>query len=192
MLLAKVGHHHRLLQLPQHTHACMGACTAVQAVQVALLCCFGKPRQPLSGRPRLTLNAHQLLIQHNLFCLQAWYFLSTAGSAFVLPYFNVYFDALGFSKEQIGTLSALRPWLSAPCAVALCSLADKLSCHTSLLVLTFTASLFLRCLLLLAPARFIAVAALVLLSDCIGAPVGAIVDATVVGACKSDGEDGRP
>jgi hypothetical protein len=57
--------------------------------------------------------------------LQVWYFLSTGGQAFVLPYFNVYFDQLGFSKDAIGVLSALRPWLSAPCAVLLCALADK-------------------------------------------------------------------
>jgi hypothetical protein len=46
-------------------------------------------------------------------------------------------------------------------------------------------------MLLLVPPHFLAVAALVLLSDCIGAPVGAIVDATVVGACKSDGDYGE-
>lgn len=67
----------------------------------------------------------------------------------------------------------------------------RLSCHTSLLVVTFAASLLLRCLLLLVPPHFLTVAALVLLSDCIGAPVGAIVDATVVGACKSDGDYGK-
>jgi hypothetical protein len=67
----------------------------------------------------------------------------------------------------------------------------RLSCHTALLVATFAASLLLRCMLLLVPPHFLTVAALVLLSDCIGAPVGAIVDATVVGACKSDGDYGR-
>jgi hypothetical protein len=67
----------------------------------------------------------------------------------------------------------------------------RLSCHTSLLVATFAASLLLRCMLLLVPPHFLAVAALVLLSDCIGAPVGAIVDAAVVGACKSDGDYGE-
>jgi hypothetical protein len=46
-------------------------------------------------------------------------------------------------------------------------------------------------MLLLVPPQFLAVAALVLLSDCIGAPVGAIVDATVVGACKTDGDYGE-
>jgi hypothetical protein len=40
---------------------------------------------------------------------QVWYFLATGGQAFVLPYFNVYFDQLGFSKDAIGVLSALRP-----------------------------------------------------------------------------------
>lgn len=78
---------------------------------------------------------------------------------FVLPYFNVFFsDTLHFTKEQIGALSALRPWLSAACQVMLCSMADWMGAHTAVLVLTFTVSVLLRCLLMAMPPHFIAVA----------------------------------
>lgn len=76
-----------------------------------------------------------------------------------MPYFNVYFaDTLHFNKEQIGALSALRPWLSAGCQVVLCALADFLGAHTAILVLTWTLSVALRCLLMAMPAHFVAVA----------------------------------
>ena len=42
-----------------------------------------------------------------------WYFWSYAAAAFLVPFLNLYFQRLGFSKEQIGLLTALRPWLSA-------------------------------------------------------------------------------
>ena len=36
-------------------------------------------------------------------------------AAFINPFLTVYFSKLGFSGAQIGLLSALRPWISAPC-----------------------------------------------------------------------------
>ena len=45
--------------------------------------------------------------------VQVWYFWSYAAAAFLVPFLNLYFQRLGFSKKQIGLLTALRPWLSA-------------------------------------------------------------------------------
>ena len=45
--------------------------------------------------------------------VQVWYFWSYAAASFLIPFLNLYFHRLGFSKEQIGLLTALRPWLSA-------------------------------------------------------------------------------
>lgn len=80
--------------------------------------------------------------------------------AFVLPYYNLYFETvLGFSRQQIGLLSALRPWLSAPCAMLLCAVADRWRVHTALLVGCFSASVVLRCLMMVVPGNLLAVGA---------------------------------
>ena len=49
-----------------------------------------------------------------------WYFWSYAAAAFLIPFLNLYFQRLGFSKEQIGLLTALRPWLSAISGASAC------------------------------------------------------------------------
>ena len=107
----------------------------------------------------------------------------TASLVFFLPYLNVYLDENGASKQQIGVLSALRPWLSAPSAVLLTGLADKLDAQRAVLVVAFAASATLRTLLLVAPSSIFATGALVLLADCVASPVGVIIDSIVVASC---------
>lgn len=40
-------------------------------------------------------------------------------AAFINPFLPVFFSQLGFTGAQIGVLSALRPWISAPCGARL-------------------------------------------------------------------------
>lgn len=44
---------------------------------------------------------------------------------FFYPYLNMYLAQAGMSPPTIGLLSALRPWVSAPLAMAATSLADQ-------------------------------------------------------------------
>ena len=54
--------------------------------------------------------------------------------SFINPFVNVYFARLGLSASQIGLLSALRPWISAPCGSLLAGLADRWGAHRGMLV----------------------------------------------------------
>lgn len=54
--------------------------------------------------------------------LQLWYGLSQGVAAFINPFLPVYFAQLGFTSAQIGLLSALRPWIAAPCGEARASI----------------------------------------------------------------------
>jgi hypothetical protein len=47
--------------------------------------------------------------------LQAWYGISQGAPTFLNPFINLFFHRLGLTPGQIGLLSALRPWISAPC-----------------------------------------------------------------------------
>lgn len=47
----------------------------------------------------------------------AWYGLSQGLPSFMSPYLPLFYSSrpLNFTPAQIGLLSALRPWVSAPC-----------------------------------------------------------------------------
>ena len=49
---------------------------------------------------------------------QAYYLFTFTCTAFVVPFFNLYFKQLGFSATTIGLFSALRPWVSATSGAA--------------------------------------------------------------------------
>lgn len=56
--------------------------------------------------------------------------------------------AAGLRPSQIGLLSALRPWISAPCGSIVAALADRWGAHRFLLLFTYLAVTFLQARLL--------------------------------------------
>lgn len=84
-------------------------------------------------------------------------------------------------------MQGLRPWVAAPCSLLLCALADRFGLHRPLLVACFGGATLLRALLGVVPAASVAgVAALLLVAEGVGSPVGVIADAAVVARCKDD------
>jgi len=96
------------------------------------------------------------------------------GCAFLIPFFPLFFDGLGFTSQQIGVLSALRPWVAAPSAVLLCRLADRLS-TTVVLLACYIVSVSLRVSMAFVPGTFGVIAAVLLTAECFAAPVGALI-----------------
>jgi hypothetical protein len=88
-------------------------------------------------------------------------------------------------------VQGLRPWVSTPCSLLLCSLADRFRAHRFVLLFCFAASTLLRGALALAPPSFGAIAGLILVSDALAAPVPVIADASVVAKCVRDGDYGK-
>lgn len=113
--------------------------------------------------------------------------LYSGGMVFLLPYLPLLLDACGFSSQQIGVLSAARPWLSAPCSLLLCRLADSLNAHTAVLALSFGAAVGLRVSLLMVPSTVAVVSAVVLAADCLSGPAGIIIGARL---CRGEGPEG--
>ena len=110
-----------------------------------------------------------------LSCPQLWYTAYGAGLVFLLPFLPVLLDSAGCTPGQIGVIFALRPWLAAPCGVALSRLADCANAHTAVLVVAWSLSTLLRTSILWAPHSVALVAGLVLAADCVGSPTGTIV-----------------
>lgn len=88
-------------------------------------------------------------------------------------------------------VQGLRPWVSAPCSLLLCSLADRLRAHRALLICCYVASFALRGCLMLVKPSFGVVATLILLADALGAPCPVIADSSVVAKCTRDGDYGK-
>ena len=141
---------------------------------------------------------------------QVWYFCSYAAAACIIPFLNLYFQRLGFSKDQIGLLTALRPWLSAVsgarvpraapapplgsggsrqlqtprrgCAGNVFAVAaDHLAAHKVILLATYGVTAALR-FSLSAVQSFGLMLAMVVLMEVASAPVNIIVDASVMSA----------
>jgi hypothetical protein len=90
---------------------------------------------------------------------------------------------LGLDNSQIGLLALLRPWVAVPAGLILVGAADRWRWHKATLATAFAVSTLLRAGLPLA-ASFPAAAAILLLGDVVGAPVGSIADAAIIGACR--------
>ncbi|KAK9832540.1 hypothetical protein WJX81_007525 [Elliptochloris bilobata] len=88
---------------------------------------------------------------------------------------------MGFSKEQIGLLTALRPWLSAISGNVFAVAADHLAAHKPILLATYAATALLRFSLSL-PQSFGLTLVLVVLMEVCNSPINIIVDAAVMGA----------
>lgn len=88
-------------------------------------------------------------------------------------------------------VQGLRPWISAPCSLLLCAIADRLGIHRPLLLACFLISASLRGSLALVTPHFATVAVLILTADAVAAPVAVIADSSVVAKCVKDGEYGK-
>ena len=111
----------------------------------------------------------------------------------MLPYVSLYLQRdLQWPPWRVGLVQGLRPWVSAPCGLLLCALADRFGLHRALLVACYAGVTLLRGALGLVPATCVGgVAALLLVAEAVGAPVGTIADASVVARCRSDGDYGK-
>ena len=159
--------------------------------------CVGIARLKCTGRQRRwCVLAPSATVPPSPPCLQSWYHnadpLAAATWFYLLyfsaivsigPFLNVHFARIGLTNAQLGVLSALRPWLSAPAGFAWSALADRLHSHRAVLVLALAASTALRSTLVL-PRSFWGILALALASEAVTAPVSIMADAAVVAACK--------
>lgn len=114
--------------------------------------------------------------------LQVWYFMSGAAGVFLFPYLNVYLSQRGLTSAQIGLLSALRPWISAPLSMGSTAIADKFKVHTPLLVVCFALTTIIRASIPLGSGVAMLIVML-MAAEVFGAPVGVIGDAAVLSNC---------
>ncbi|GBG00109.1 hypothetical protein Rsub_12850 [Raphidocelis subcapitata] len=122
---------------------------------------------------------------------KAWYFFFFAAGVCLQPYINVVvFRAGGMSEQQIGVLSALRPWVSAPAAFLWSALADARRAHRAIFLAALALGAAAR-LGLAAASGFWAFAALSAASEALGAPVTLLADAAVVASSRGDGDYGQ-
>ncbi|KIY96975.1 hypothetical protein MNEG_10987 [Monoraphidium neglectum] len=130
--------------------------------------------------------------RHEMIIAKIWYFLYSGSLVFFIPYIPLFLKRdLHWEPWRVGLINGLRPWISAPCSLLICSLADRLKCHRQMLVACYVTSFALRGALALVPSSFGAVAALVLLGDALAAPCPVIADSTVVAKCSRDGDYGK-
>lgn len=114
------------------------------------------------------------------------------GLVFFIPYLPLFLKKeLGWEPWRVGLVQGLRPWISAPCSMLLCALADRLGVHRKLLIGCYVASAALRGSLALVRPDFGTVAALILLADVVASPVAVIADSSVVSKCTRDGDYGK-
>ncbi|KAL4423566.1 hypothetical protein ABPG77_004606 [Micractinium sp. CCAP 211/92] len=123
---------------------------------------------------------------------QAWYAISQGAPAFLNPFLNLFFTKLGITPAQIGLLSALRPWISAPCGSLIAGLADRWGAHRFLLLACYLAVTWIQGLMALpAFASFSAMLALTAASSCVYTPSQILADAAVMAASDHPGDYGR-
>ncbi|GBF88827.1 hypothetical protein Rsub_01728 [Raphidocelis subcapitata] len=119
---------------------------------------------------------------------KCWFFFGGASGAVLFPYVPLYLDSRGLAPSQIGLVSALRPWIAAPAAVAASSAADARAAHGPLLLGGLAASAALRAGLPLAAAPGQLVAALLAAEGF--SFFGVLGDATVLSNLPKDQEEG--
>ncbi|KAL4431140.1 hypothetical protein ABPG75_006396 [Micractinium tetrahymenae] len=123
---------------------------------------------------------------------QAWYAISQGAPAFLNPFLNLFFTKLGIAPAQIGLLSALRPWISAPCGSLIAGLADRWGAHRPLLLACYLAVTWIQGLMALPVfASFGAMLALTIASSCVYTPSQILADAAVMAASDHPGDYGR-
>ncbi|EFN59197.1 hypothetical protein CHLNCDRAFT_50056 [Chlorella variabilis] len=123
---------------------------------------------------------------------QAWYAISQGAPAFLNPFLNLFFHRIGLSPSQIGLLSALRPWISAPCGSIIAGLADRWGSHRPLLLACYLGMTWIQGLMALPSlASFGAMLALTVLSSVVYTPASILADAAVMAASTHPGDYGR-
>jgi hypothetical protein len=118
--------------------------------------------------------------------LQAWFLLSGVAGTFFFPFLPVFLTSAGLTGSQLGVVFALRPWLAAPIGLAVTAIADRMRLHRTLLVLTVVLSTVLRASLPVV-SDTLALAALFLVAESVGAPVGVMADSTILSNCRKVG-----
>lgn len=101
----------------------------------------------------------------------------------IWPFINLLYRSNGLSDAQIGVLAALKPWTSAPASFLWSGLADRMSAHKAIMIVTFVTSTLTRVGVSLAHS-FWAFVVLAVAGEFLAAPVGVMADAAVVAACK--------
>lgn len=121
---------------------------------------------------------------------KAWYFFSAASSVVLLPYLNLFFKQLGFSSEQIGLITFVRPWLCTPASFLLLGVADSMKIQRGMLLCSLLLSTATRGTLAFTH-DFVPVMSVFLLAELCASPLGGLSEAAVVSNCKQEGDYGR-
>ncbi|GBF88640.1 hypothetical protein Rsub_01539 [Raphidocelis subcapitata] len=135
------------------------------------------------------------MVRREMLIARLWYFCYSGSQVFFFPYISLFLQQLGWDPMRVGLVQGLRPWVSAPCSLLLCSLADRFRIHRAVLLSCFLLSVALRGSLSLLSGGggggVAAVAGLLLLAEAVGSPVGVIADATVVAQCTDPSDYGK-
>ena len=122
--------------------------------------------------------------------LKLWYLFFFASASCLYPFLNLIFRRTGLTESQVGTIAALRPWVSFSFGTAFSAVADKWRIHRPILFATFIATTIAR-LSVAAATSFTAILTVMLLCDGLGSPVTIMVDSAAMAACPKEGEYGK-
>jgi MFS family permease len=130
----------------------------------------------------------RLGIEKDLIAVKAVFFLYYAGASAIMPYLFLHFYSIPLTVEEIGFLSALRPFTTFVCAPLWSVIADKYRLHKKVLLGAILVVMSLRFLFTtITKARYIAV--VILVDEMIGSSVAPLLDAgalEVLGAARKD------
>jgi len=108
----------------------------------------------------------------------------------IMPYLPVYYHSLGITDKKIGQLGAITPAVTFFISPLWGVLADQTGKLKAILIVTFTASVMLRCSLLLSH-TFTWIAAVNFLTATVSAPVRPLLDSSVLNMLEHKKDYGR-
>lgn len=121
----------------------------------------------------------------------AWYLVTYAAQACLVPFLNIFFIRCGATRRQVGALAAARPLVAAATGNAWSFLADATGGHRALFVAAYIASGVSRyALRAAAPRGFAALLPAVLAMEALSSPVNILADAAVTAAAARGGDYG--
>jgi PPP family 3-phenylpropionic acid transporter len=109
----------------------------------------------------------------------SFYFLNYAAFAALLPFFVIFYQALGFNGTQIGLLTGIPPLITLVCAPLGTALADKTHHHKLIMGLGLLAGVVMA-LLLPAFTGFIVIFLIIALYNIFMSPVGSLADSATM------------
>ncbi|KAK9817419.1 hypothetical protein WJX74_008676 [Apatococcus lobatus] len=121
---------------------------------------------------------------------KAWYFIYFGSGAFAYPFLNVWYRRRGFTEQQIGLLSALRPWVSAIVGGGCTAFADRIRAHRPIMFIAYALSTAAKFSISQAK-TYPQMLLLIVTAEGLTAPVMILADSSVMAACPEEGDYGR-